>query len=68
MFCRIFRASSSSPGHLQVVIPDASKIIVLQQLHNQTGRLGSQKTLQKIQECYYWPGYESDATVLGTGM
>ena len=59
MFC----ASSSSPGHLQVVIPDALKTTVLQQLHNQSGHLGSRKTLQKIQERYYWPGYESDTTV-----
>ena len=63
VLCRMFRTSSSSPGHLQVVIPDALKTTVLQQLHNQSGHLGSQKSVQKIQECYYWPGYESDTNV-----
>ena len=63
VLCRMFHASSSSPGHLQVVIPDALKTTVLQHLHNQSGHLGSRKTRQKIQECYYWPGYESDTTV-----
>ena len=60
VLCRMFRSSSSSPGNLQVAIPDTLKSTVLQQLHNQSGHLGSRKTLQKIQERYYWPGYESD--------
>lgn len=63
VLCRMFRSSSSSPGNLQVVVPDTLKSTVLQQLHNQSGHLGSRKTLQKIQERYYWPGYESDTNI-----
>ena len=63
LLCRMFRSSSSSPGHLQVVIPDAFKHTVLQQLHNHSGHLGSRKTLEKIKERYYWPGYETDVAV-----
>ena len=63
VLCRMFCASLSSPGHLQVVIPDALKTTVLQQLYNQSGHMDLWKTLQKIQEHYYWPGYESDTTV-----
>ena len=62
LLCRTFHISSSSPGHLQVVIPATLKHTVLQQLHNQSGHLGSQKT-QKIKERYYWPGYETDTAI-----
>ena len=60
VLCRTFHSSSSSGGHLQVVIPDILKQTVLQQLHNQSGHLGLQKTLGKLKERYYWPGYEAD--------
>ena len=60
VLCRTFHPSSSSGGHLQVVIPDILKQTVLQQLHNQSGHLGLQKTLGKLKERYYWPGYEAD--------
>ena len=63
VLCRTFHASSSSPGHLQVVIPATLKHTVLQQLHNQSGHLGSRKTLEKIKERYYWPGYETDTAI-----
>ena len=60
--CRIYQASSSSAGHTQLVIPGSLKHIVLNQLHNQSGHLGVQKTLGKVKEHYYWPGYEADVT------
>ena len=56
----MYRSSSSTDGHLQVIIPEALKGVVLQQLHNQSGHLRFHKTLQKIKERFYWPGYESD--------
>ena len=62
VLCRRFRSSSSTEGHLQVVIPDTLKSVVLQQLHNQSGHLGIYKTLEKIKERFYWPGYEGDTT------
>ena len=51
--------TSSSPGHLQVVISTTLKHTVLQQLHNQSDNLGSWKTL----EHYYWPGYKTDTAI-----
>ena len=60
ILCRRFRPSSSTERHLQVVIPDTMKSIVLQQLHNQSGHLGFHKTLEKVKERFYWPGYEGD--------
>ena len=64
VLCRRFRPSSSTEGHLhvQVVIPDTLKSVVLQQLHNQSGHLGIYKTLEKIKERFYWPGYKGDTT------
>ena len=62
VLCRRFCPSSSAQGHLQLVIPDTLKKSVLQQLHNQSGHLGVHKTLVKIKERFYWPGYETDVT------
>ena len=62
VLCRRFHPSSSTEGYLQVVIPDTLKSVVLEQLHNQSGHLGIHKTLEKVKERFYWPGYESDTT------
>ena len=43
-----------------MIVPDSFKHNVLQQLHNQSGHLGFHKTLEKLKERYYWPGYEND--------
>ena len=48
ILCRRFRPSSSTERHLQVVIPDTMKSIVLQQLHNQSGHLGFHKRLRNV--------------------
>ena len=62
ILCRPYQPSSSSTRHTQIVIPNTLIHSVLQQLHNQGGHLGVQKTLGKVKERYYWPGYESDVT------
>ena len=62
ILCRPYQPSSSSTRHTQIVIPSTLIHSVLQQLHNQGGHLGVQKTLGKVKERYYWPGYESDVT------
>ena len=62
ILCRLYYPSSSSTGHTQIVIPDSLKSTVLTQLHNQSGHLGVQKTLGKLKERYYWPGYEADVS------
>ena len=61
VLCRRFRPSSSSTqGHLQVIIPESLKRVVFQQLHDQAGHLGMHKTLEKVKERFYWPDYERD--------
>ena len=42
---------------VQVVVPEALKENVLEQLHNR-GHLGIHKTMEKVKQCFYWPGYE----------
>ena len=36
------------------------KAIVLQQLHDNAGHLGLQKTTKSLKERFYWPGYKVD--------
>jgi len=60
VLCRSFQSSSSATSHTQVVIPTRLQSTVLQQLHNNSGHLGEQKTVAKVRERYYWPGYEAD--------
>jgi len=60
VLCRSFQPSSSATSHTQVVIPTGLQSTVLQQLHNNSGHLGEQKTVAKVRECCYWPGYEAD--------
>jgi len=60
VLCRRFHPSSSTQGHLQVIIPYSLKRVVLQQLHDLSGHLGMHKTLEKVKERFYWPDYEND--------
>ena len=60
VLCRPFQSSSSSSSHTQIVIPSSLQSTVLQQLHDNSGHLGEQKTVAKVTECYYWPGYGGD--------
>ena len=52
-----------SEDHIwQLVIPMTKRNEVLQDLHEGVlgGHLGEEKTLSRIKERYYWPGYHSD--------
>jgi len=60
VLCRPFQSSSSSSCHTQIVIPSSLLSTVLQQLHDNSGHQGEQKTVAKVKERYYWPGYEGD--------
>jgi len=60
VLCRSFQASSSSSCHTQIMIPSNLQSIVLQQLHDNSGHLGEQKTVAKVKERYYWPEYVGD--------
>jgi len=59
LYCH-FRQSSMSPCAAQLVVPTSMRDTVLTQLHNQAGHLGIHKTLEKVKERFYWPGYEAD--------
>ena len=45
---------------LQVVVPNSLQPIILEQLHNEGGHLGTHKTAEKLRERYYWPDYMTD--------
>ena len=45
---------------LQAVIPHSLQHTVLEQIHNKGGHLGVHKTLEKLRERFYWPGYQAD--------
>lgn len=54
--CRHFGENSV----IQVIVPDALKENVLEQLHDRAGHLGRHKTMEKVKQRFYWPGYEDD--------
>ncbi len=47
---------------LQVVLPRSLRLIILRQLHDLriSGHQGVARTMHKVQQRYYWPGYAQD--------
>ena len=67
LFCSIvpflfFASQDGSSSVLQQVIPEVLRKEVLKNLHEGTmgGHLGIEKTLARLRERFYWPGYHSD--------
>eukprot|EP00731_Ephydatia_muelleri_P033860 Em0040g10a len=60
LLCRKFRASCSDSVCTQLVVPKGHVKIILENLHNESGHLGVQRTTEKVKERFYWPGYEMD--------
>ena len=60
MVCDVIQESSGTPAITQTLVPTDLRPTVLQQLHNCAGHLGIKKTLERVKEIYYWPGYEGD--------
>eukprot|EP00731_Ephydatia_muelleri_P039162 Em1159g2a len=52
-------------SNVQVVVPKAARCQILKQLHEGAfgGHLGEAKTLNRLRERFYWPGYSEDAVV-----
>lgn len=59
---RTSQGSSTSTSHTQVILPSCLRQSALQQLHDFSGHLGVHKTMDKVKQRFYWPGYESDVT------
>ena len=59
ILCRKF-IQNGVTHHTQIVVPSKLRGKVLQQLHDCSGHLGLKKTLGKLKERFYWPGYEGD--------
>lgn len=58
ILCRKYR-SQLGVEVSQLVVPRGLNSAILKQLHDRGGHLGVSKTLAKVKERYYWPGYES---------
>ena len=46
--------------HAKSVIPKSLRALVFELLHSKSGHLGVHKTLEKVKERFFWPGYEQD--------
>lgn len=49
-----------SPGHPRLVIPTCLIPKVLQELHDDGGHFGIDKTCNRVTEICWWPGYTND--------
>ena len=58
VLCR--HAKSVKNPKTQTVIPKSLRALVFELLHSKSGHLGVHKTLEKIKEHFFWPGYEQD--------
>ena len=57
---RKYRKTSKDEPILQLLVPTNMKLLVLRELHDQSGHLGITKTLDKVRSRFYWTGYEAD--------
>ena len=62
VLCRRFRPMGASKTVVQLVIPTSLKEEILTDLHEGAvgGHLGTDKTLGRLRERYYWPGHYND--------
>ena len=59
ILCRLYHPTRGA-SLTQVIVPTTMRQLVLQQLHDHSRHLGVAKTLGKVKERFYWPGYERD--------
>ena len=62
VLCRKFEPLDGSEPYLQQIIPPALVSEIITSLHNSAtaGHLGTYKTIEKIRQRYYWPGFKED--------
>ena len=63
VLCRKYAEYGAAP-QTQIVTPNSLRETVLKQLHDNSGHHGFRKTLAKVKERFYWPGYESEVGTL----
>ena len=59
ILCRNY-VDRSMTQHTQTLVPSTLQNTVLKQLHDYAGHFGVRRTMGKVHERFYWPGYESD--------
>jgi hypothetical protein len=57
---RDFKECSTQVTYTQFVVPSSFRELVCKHVHDHSGHLGYLKTLNKLKERFYWPGYEND--------
>ena len=62
ILCRRFEPTNGRLAYLQQIVPPSLVTEIITSLHNSltAGHLGAYKTLEKIRQRYYWPGFKTD--------
>ena len=62
ILCRKFELTDGRLAYLQHIVPPSLVTEVFTYLHNPVtaGHLGAYKTLEKLRQRYYWPGFKTD--------
>ena len=62
ILCRIFEPTNGRLAYLQQVVTPSLVTEITTSLHNSltAAHLGAYKTLEKIRQRYYWPGFKTD--------
>ena len=62
LYRRWFPHDKTETESIQIVVPVALRHEILHMLHNHksSGHLGIAKTLKKVRQRFYWPGYKAD--------
>ncbi|KAL5505541.1 hypothetical protein EMCRGX_G006991 [Ephydatia muelleri] len=60
VLCRRIKESPDSKPHIQILVPTDLRPEILKQLHDNAGHMGVRRTMEKVRQRFYWPGYEAD--------
>ena len=62
ILCRKFEPTNGRLAYLQQIVPPSLVTEIITSLHNSVtaGHLDAYKTLEKIRQRYYWPGFKTD--------
>ena len=62
VLCRRYESPNNNSSVIQLLVPRKLREEVLKDLHegSMAGHLGVHKTLNRVKERFYWPGYHDD--------